>query len=300
MFMHTDQNEEGRDEDCPTLQRLKILHQVSGRKGCFNDVVISRSDEVSHVVILFPGDAQDFTQNMTNHRDNFRWKEYSLENTSQIINRKYPRACVCLVKASYLHLKTFACYRNFTECNMFGVPTYTSANLNAFSQLFGLFKAICRQESLKEDLPVTLLGFSKGCVVLNQLLYELPALLESSETAIKSFFSNVRSFLWLDSGVSGSSGAWVTDKKYIKCAAQNVSDIQVHLTPYQIKDKMRPWINKEKKQFVEGLKEYGGNVYEKMYFDDHSPQLGDHFSLLKSFESLHCTQEFVRKHTEIQ
>ncbi|XP_057293035.1 mitochondrial protein C2orf69 homolog isoform X3 [Hydractinia symbiolongicarpus] len=264
MFMHTDQNEESRDEGlyCQTLQRQKILHQVSGREGCFNDVVISRNDEVNHVVILFPGDAQDFTQNMTNHRDNFRWKEYSLENTSQMINRKYPHACVCLVKASYLHLRTFACYRNFTECNMFGVPTYTSVNLNAFSQLFGLFKGICRQESLKEDLPVTLIGFN--------------------------------------SGVSGSSGAWVTDKKYIQSAAQNVSDIQVHLTPYQIKDKMRPWINKEKKQFVEGLKEYGGNVYENMYFDDHLPQLADHFALLRSFEPLRCTKEFLHKHTEMQ
>lgn len=59
--------------------------------------------------------------------------------------------------------------------------------------------------------------------------------------------------------------------------------IHVHVTPYQVKDKMRPWIGKEEKIFTEILIEYKANVTRQLHFHNQPASLNQHFELLNSF-----------------
>ena len=76
----------------------------------------------------------------------------------------------------------FSCFHNFVQSSLIGVPTYTST-YGCLLQLEALLKdavqRVIRRGELDMDvraaldLPVVVVGFSKGCVVLNQIIHEL-------------------------------------------------------------------------------------------------------------------------------
>ncbi|CAK9294562.1 unnamed protein product [Gordionus sp. m RMFG-2023] len=127
-----------------------------------------------------------------------------------------------------------------------------------------------------------LVGFSKGCMVLNQFAHEFSLLTylreptlevksrmgESkpvkplAEIVVKTFFENITAMYWLDGGHSGpTKRTWITDPTIVKNFVKNIYDrricnslakimnIEVHVTPYQIKCAFRPWIGEEEAQF---------------------------------------------------
>ncbi|XP_045131600.1 UPF0565 protein C2orf69 homolog isoform X4 [Portunus trituberculatus] len=85
---------------------------------------------------------------------------------------------------------------------------------------------------------VILIGFSKGCVVLNQIITELHALmtvesLQNKQTV--SFIDKVRNMYWLDGGHAGGRNTWITSHSILKSlAAQQQISIHIHVTPYQV------------------------------------------------------------------
>ena len=94
----------------------------------------------------------------------------------------------------------------------------------------------------------TLIGFSKGCVVLNQLLYELKEAKKDKNT--DAFLKNIKAIYWLDGGHSGGSNTWVTYPEVLKELAQTGIEVHSHVTPYQVFDTMRSWIGREHEKFV--------------------------------------------------
>ena len=95
----------------------------------------------------------------------------------------------------------------------------------------------------------------------------------------------------LDSGHSGRSGVWLSrDPVVLKTVAEYVPHIRVHVTPYQMNDPGRTFIRKEKRRFVDLIKSHGGNISEKLYFED-KPHGGlpIHFQLLEHFKSAKVT-----------
>ncbi|XP_062959842.1 mitochondrial protein C2orf69 homolog isoform X2 [Cynocephalus volans] len=78
----------------------------------------------------------------------------------------------------------------------------------------------------------TLIGFSKGCVVLNQLLFELKE--AKKDKNIDTFIKSIRTMYWLDGGHSGGSNTWVTYPEVLKEFAQTGIIVHTHVTPYQI------------------------------------------------------------------
>lgn len=141
------------------------------------------------------------------------------------------------------------------------------------------------EEDPTSDFQVILVGFSKGCVVLNQIIYELSMVSAGVDPRLNDFASRISSMYWLDGGHSGESNTWITDEKFLYHLAQHVPSIRVHVhvTPYQMKDATRPWIGKEEKKFVESLRSLGANIKVKDHFQDRDPSLASHFELLKSF-----------------
>uniref|UniRef100_A0A8C3THT3 Chromosome 2 open reading frame 69 n=1 Tax=Chelydra serpentina TaxID=8475 RepID=A0A8C3THT3_CHESE len=135
--------------------------------------------------------------------------------------------------------------------------------------------------SVTGEASFTLIGFSKGCVVLNQLLYELKEAKKDKNT--DAFIKNIRAFYWLDGGHSGGSNTWVTDPEVLKEFAETGIAVHAHVTPYQVFDTMRSWIGKEHKKFVQILEEFGVQVNKLLHFADEVPSLDNHFRVHEVF-----------------
>uniref|UniRef100_A0A452QBB4 Chromosome 2 open reading frame 69 n=1 Tax=Ursus americanus TaxID=9643 RepID=A0A452QBB4_URSAM len=127
----------------------------------------------------------------------------------------------------------------------------------------------------------TLIGFSKGCVVLNQLLFELKE--AKKDKNIDAFIKSIRTMYWLDGGHSGGSNTWVTYPEILKEFAQTGIIVHTHVTPYQVCDPMRSWIGKEHKKFVQILGDFGMQVTSQIHFAKEAPSIENHFRVHEVF-----------------
>ncbi|KFU84978.1 UPF0565 protein C2orf69 [Chaetura pelagica] len=127
----------------------------------------------------------------------------------------------------------------------------------------------------------TLIGFSKGCVVLNQLLYELEEAKKDKNTDV--FLKSIKAIYWLDGGHSGRSNTWVTCPQVLKELAQTGIEVHAHVTPYQVFDTMRSWIGRQHEKFVQILEEFGVEINDQLHFADDVPSLDNHFRVHEVF-----------------
>ncbi|KAM6307495.1 mitochondrial protein C2orf69 homolog [Aegotheles albertisi] len=127
----------------------------------------------------------------------------------------------------------------------------------------------------------TLIGFSKGCVVLNQLLYELKEAKKDKNTG--AFLKNIKAIYWLDGGHSGRNNTWVTYPEVLKELAQTGIEVHAHVTPYQVFDTMRSWIGRQHEKFVQILEEFGVEINDQLHFADDVPSLDNHFRVHEVF-----------------
>ena len=247
-----------------------------------------------------------------------RWKEFSLESTCDLLRKKFPSAAVWIVRPSRMLRNLFSSFHNFVESSITGVPEYSSTPC-AIPQLVQLLRNAIQQvhaagsggmkKSPQElfSLPVVLVGFSKGCVVLNQIVHELanyvspapgstdtppanrsplsPSLVPHGKQILRDFVKRVTAFYWLDAGHSGDHGAWVTDDELLKVLAALRVEIHVHVTPHQVMCPQRPWIGEEKCEFVAKLQQFGATVKETLHFEQDA-SLEKHFKVLQVFEAV--------------
>ena len=111
-----------------------------------------------------------------------RWSPWCLENTCSLLQIKFPNSAIWIVRPSKMLRSLFSCFHHFVQSSLVGIPTY-SATYGALPQIERLLADACyklhKQGKLKMELrsaillPIVLIGFSKGCVVLNQVLHEL-------------------------------------------------------------------------------------------------------------------------------
>ena len=78
-----------------------------------------------------------------------------------------------------------------------------------------------------ESTPVTLIGFSKGVVVLNQVLREL--------STLSTHGLALTSMVWLDGGHNGGRDIWPTDRRLLQRLAEAGVRLEVRVTPYQVR-----------------------------------------------------------------
>lgn len=279
------------------------LLSVCGYDGRCNDVIYNRcqtSSKITSRVVFFGGDVQDFSENMLAHRDNRRHVKWNLEATSTILAHSFPESDIFVIRPSRMYLHTFSCYDNFVESNLTGVPTHSPSH-NAHQHLMELLQNAARMvekvgdmttgstdcpnlSAATDNMPLILIGFSKGCVVLNQLVHEMHHLVETKE--IKDFIAKVKSMCWLDCGHAGGSNVWITDSQLLESLTNTGIDLHVHVTPYQIEDVQRPWIRKEEKMFTERLKKMKANITRQLHFEGEVPSIEIHFQILKEFHKL--------------
>ena len=144
------------------------------------------------------------------------------------------------------------------------------------------------------ELPIIVCGFSKGCIVLNEICKEL---LNSSlfDVELKDFISKLKHIMWLDGGHSGTFGAWITDRNIILNLLKLDVYLYVYTTPYQISDNNpKKWAVKEHRIFLDLLGKCFTENYNykaKLYYlneanvdDEKNYELEAHFKILKLFD----------------
>ena len=221
---------------------------------------------------------------------------WDLETTARIIQQKFPNSAVFVIKPSEMYLNTFSIYKNFLTFDEEGRPDF-SFFCGAISHLKALYlnasKLMDEECSVKtssvENNPskgpdskapeISLIGFSKGCVVLNQLMFEL----RLYQNAKDEFLDWITSIYWLDGGHTGGNNAYITDDETLNNIVKLGKKLFVHVTPYQVNDPVRAWIGKEEAKFVEVLKQKGADITEKKHFTDEPASILNHFKVLTVF-----------------
>ncbi|XP_033639779.1 UPF0565 protein C2orf69 homolog [Asterias rubens] len=277
-----------------------LLENVCGHGNRQNDVLFStmRSSSSSKLqdkhkshVVFFPGDIQNFYQMMIAHEASYKWSCWSYEDTCALLHHKFIDSYVWLVKPSRIHDQTFSCYDNFLHCNMFGAPINFD-NVNGLTHLHNLINTAIdnvnqlhvQEQSvlpISQTVPLVAVGFSKGCVVLNQLVYELEHV--KAMSAIRDMLRMTRALYWLDGGHSLTSNVWITEDKPLQQLTDLGVKVRVHVTPRQVKDPKRSFIGVEEAIFVDLLRSKGADVEECLHFADEEPSLEQHFRVLKVF-----------------
>lgn len=130
-----------------------------------------------------------------------------------------------------------------------------------------------------------LIGFSKGCVVLNQIIYEFHYLktLTPDDDTMSKIVSRIREMYWLDGGHSGGKNTWITSRSLLETLTRLSINIHVHVTPYQVNDDRRPWIRKEEKAFCDLLRRLNAPIERTFHFENQLPTLLTHFEVHNVF-----------------
>lgn len=67
-----------------------------------------------------------------------------------------------------------------------------------------------------DQYDLIVIGFSKGCVVLNQFLYEFHYLKTLTPDVSSLIVSKIRDMYWLDGGHSGGKNTWITSRPLLE------------------------------------------------------------------------------------
>jgi len=256
--------------------------------------------------------SSDFPENMLAHRDNQRYEQWNLEATARLLQKRFTRSHVWVVRPKEMRLKTFSVFSNFLEFSGMSSPEY-STDFGAWNHLGRILLAAthhmqnsnvehsgvdstsdteiaaCETSCSESDsltlftdkLPLVIVGFSKGCVVLNQFLHELET--AKSEPESVEIVNNVAEMVWLDGGHSGGKDIWITQDSILKHLVDTKIHLDVHVTPYQVADPMRKWIRLEHKRFVEKVQKLGMSINSVKHYEGQERNIEMHFGILTSF-----------------
>uniref|UniRef100_A0A3Q2P935 Chromosome 2 open reading frame 69 n=1 Tax=Fundulus heteroclitus TaxID=8078 RepID=A0A3Q2P935_FUNHE len=292
--------------DSPHGRRLQRLLGVSGcRPNRVNDLLLLRPESDGEScsgtrersnnrhVVFFHGDIQNFKEQMVLQPEAAPWLSWSLEQVALILGQRFPSRNIWVVKASRMYLHKFSCYQNFVDSNMFGAPEHApyAAGQGAFAQLRTLLSNAMERAKLQDRLPpaggapagfsLTLVGFSKGCVVLNQLVYELRG--ARADPRMAAFVERISDMFWLDGGHPGGGETWVTDKEALRELAASGVSVHAHVTPYEVRDPARAWVGREYGVFTRTLEELGACPSKKLHFQEEPPCILNHFRVILEF-----------------
>jgi hypothetical protein len=168
------------------------------------------------------------------------------------------------------------------QVELTALPHLHSLISNSISSL----KASCHTQ-LDDSLPIIIVGFSKGCVCLNKICYEMNKYKELSLDT-QEFVNKFQHFMWLDSGHNGKKCALITDKDVINNLYKRNIRLYLYGTPFQLNTTYnnKKFISKEYNKMIELLNEsYQMKFKTKIYFQEKDPDdFQAHFELLSSFD----------------
>lgn len=294
-------------------ERLSFRLRSRGWLHRENELFLSipKRASASCTVIFFPGDVQDFRVAMMTGPF-AHYSDYSYEAVAELLSRKFGEASnVWVVRPRRFKHGAYSSFDNFVQTNDYGAATKYDPAASATKHLTVLMQnaqALLRQQgvNVSTGLPMHLLGFSKGGIVLNQLVTELVRysfykkrsnsgqVRQGSVCAsTRQFFAAINSMHWLDSGNGSLDGALPTEEAALAVLARYEQlRLFVHVTPYQYEARQRPWIRNEVNSFVNKMNLLGADVQLIIYYAGDECSLASHFHILHDFES---SRSFVSK-----
>ncbi|XP_039291771.1 UPF0565 protein C2orf69 homolog isoform X2 [Nilaparvata lugens] len=285
-------------ESSPNHSTPTRLLQVEGYDGRKNDVIYHKpsiTQPVHSTVIYFGGDVQDFKENMEVHSRPFL--KWNLDDMSRMLSLKFPESHIIVVRPSRMDFDVYSCFVNFVPSVKYGVPKHVPMNfafqhilklLDGVSQRFNFTNSKEYTHTVDSDLPcrkLIVIGFSKGCVVLNQLLYEFHHIKTSTspeDNEMRRCIPQISDMFWLDAG-HGGTDIFLSTSSVLQTLAESGIRIHIHVTPYQVKDAKRPWIGEEESQFTALLEKLNANVERTLHFGNEAGSLNLHFDVLSAF-----------------
>ena len=263
---------------------MKILRAAKGYLERSNDLLFQKQRTLTNnprLLIFFGGDVQDWEEEMLKHKENHKYVKWSLEGTVRILSENWPESHIIVIRPSHLEHGTFSCFKNFVELtDSTGTPKFTR-NYGGLYNLKLLINNLLKEENIAETSSKTLVAFSKGTVVLNQLLWEM----SDNDVASRNieFIKTIDSMWWLDGGHGGKKNTWITQANILESFSKRQIKAEVRVTPYQVFDNRRPWIGKEEGKFCQLLRQYDVAINRVLLYEDESASIEKHFEVIK-----HC------------
>ena len=117
----------------------------------------------------------------------------------------------------------------------------------------------------------------------------------SEKEDLKRFSEQIEKMIWLDGGHNGGKDTWITDEAVLETLAKKTNiEIEVKVTPYQVKDNRRPWIGQEEKRFrnILGFEFHlwkSNRLSRDLYFEEEEANIDNHFRILTT---LGCDKKY--------
>eukprot|EP00474_Spongospora_subterranea_P000787 CRZ01245.1 hypothetical protein [Spongospora subterranea] len=248
--------------------------------GHVNSVLCAIDDRrrQSRCALLFPGDIMQEQRLINPH-----FNEWSFEQAAvKFLTNDPSIGMVALIKPSK-RIGEVSCFANFASVSQVGSAKLYDKFGNTSEHLIGLLNSLRRSlGNCPQVRHVVLVGFSRGGIVLNQLVTEL-AHYENDQ--LWSCIDEVR---WLDSGNSPDVGAFPLDEQAMQAFGRMVKSRVIKVlicgTPFQWNDPFRRHVVAERRLFTRILHEHAQTPQfcVRYYFVDEMPNIGNHFEVLTS------------------
>ncbi|EQC33757.1 hypothetical protein SDRG_08859 [Saprolegnia diclina VS20] len=273
-------------------RRMRAM-RVEGHDGRPNQLLVSMAPNATSNVVYFPGDVQDFEHRLRKSR--FKaWTAYSYEATALSLAAKFPDATIWIVQPATILPSGVSCYEHFLLPEDHADPIAYVPHGHAMRHLQRLMQnaseCIDNAAYLRPDLPLHLVGFSRGVVVLNQMITELAAMPPVTQgaydaPAVRHWFQQVVSIHWVDGGNGSSAGALPSHSLALSVLSDFPTlGLHVHWTPYQLASRQRPWIAHENVAFCKTMEGLGCPPRVLEYFSHKPGSLEDHFGVLDALQ----------------
>ena len=253
------------------------------------------------VVVYFGGDVQDVPEAMREAGAD-QWFKYNACRVASRLAAKHGALCVGVLPGTMAE-GTFAVFLQFVQSlDAIGCPNYYTSAGRAVRELDGVLRGVAAEPALREmdmgvahaadeDTDLVLVGFSKGVVVVNQMLTEVGNADHPDAAWVRRWFlARVREVHLVDGGAtrvtaepgpsypSGLTGGGIArrwllgalsspvdakgdfpalpgdDPDLVALAADRDRHLRVHLSPYQFDRK--PEVNR----FLEGIARAGFDI----------------------------------------
>ena len=231
------------------------------------------NDDLNYV-IYFGGDVQDFKESMIERYTFNEYGHFCLESILKMLQIKFPKSSIMIIRPCKMngHISIFSNFIANVDTYGQSVPSYK--NGNGCKHLLEILSQLTANNKNKQ-MRLHLIGFSRGCNVLNQLIYETAEQNVKNKQIANSLFCHVHSIYFLDGGNGGKRKTLPVDSNVIQNFIQNVIKVNgfrfhIYGTSYQWMDAERPWIGKEQQYFTSFIKQsLLSKLQKKSYFLHH-------------------------------